>query len=66
LSVVLSGGATRIEGFASLLTEQFVEHEIAERILSVRCSQDPATAVVRGALIYGELEARASATEEAA
>jgi hypothetical protein len=66
LSVMLSGGATMVEGFASLLTEQFIEHEIADRILSVRCAPDPATAVIRGALIYGELEARASAVEEAA
>lgn len=66
LTVMLSGGATMVEGFASLLTEQFIEHEVAERILSVRCAQDPATAVIRGALIYGELEARTQSVEEAA
>ena len=66
LAVMLSGGATMIEGFASLLTERFIEHEIAERIQSIRLAPDPATAVVRGALIFGELEARALAVEEAA
>ena len=66
LSVMLSGGAVMIEGFASLLTERFIEHEIAERILSVRVSSDPATAVIRGALIFAELESRALAVEEAA
>ena len=66
LSVMLSGGAVMIEGFASLLTERFIEHEIAERILSVRVSSDPATAVIRGALIFAELESRALSVEEAA
>jgi actin-related protein len=66
LAVMLSGGATMMEGFASLLTERFIEHEIAERIQSIRLAPDPATAVVRGALIFGELEARALAVEEAA
>ncbi len=66
LSVMLSGGASMVDGFASLLTERFIEHEIAERILSIRCAQDPTTAIVRGSLIYGELEARALSVEEAA
>ncbi len=66
LAVMLSGGATMVEGFAGLLTERFIDQEIAERILSIRCAQDPCTAVIRGALIYGELESRALAVEEAA
>lgn len=66
LSVMLAGGATMIDGFVSLLTERFIEHEIAERIQSIRCAPDAATAVVRGALILGELEARALSVEDAA
>ncbi len=66
LSVMLSGGATMVDDFTNLLTERFIEHEIADRILSIRSGKDPETAVVRGALIYGELEARAMSVEEAA
>lgn len=66
LTVMLAGGATMIEGFISVLTERFIEHEVADRIHSIRSAQDPATAVVRGALIYGELEAHAVLAEDAA
>jgi len=66
LSVMLAGGATMIDGFVSLLTERFIEHEIAERVQSIRCAPDAATAVVRGALICGELESRALSVEGAA
>jgi hypothetical protein len=65
-SVMLAGGATMIDGFINLLTDRFIEHEIADKILSVRIAQDPMTAVVRGGLIFGELEARALSVEEAA
>ena len=66
LSVMLSGGAVMVDGFPSLLTERFIEHDVAERILSVRISSDPATAVIRGSLILAELESRALSVEEAA
>lgn len=66
LSVMLAGGAVMIDGFASLLTEQFIQHGIADRILSVRIAPDPETAVVRGALIFGELESRVCKSETAA
>ncbi len=66
LAVMLAGGAVMVDGFADVLTEQFIQHEIAERILSLRVAADPETAVVRGALIYGELESRALTTEGAA
>lgn len=66
MPVLLSGGAVMIDGFASLLTERFIEQELADRILSVRIAQDATTAVVRGGLIYGELEVRAQRKEDAA
>ena len=66
LSVMLAGGAVMVDGFATLLTEQFIQHDIADRILSVRIVPDPETAVVRGALILGELECRALKSKEAA
>jgi hypothetical protein len=66
VSVMLSGGAAMIDGFGALLTERFIEHEIAERVLAIRCASDPCTAVVRGALIFGELESRSMANQEAA
>lgn len=64
--VMIAGGAAVVEGFANLMTEQFIQHDIADRILSVRIAPDPETAVVRGALIFGELESRAMTTEKAA
>ena len=66
LSVMLAGGAVIVDGFANSLTEQFIQHDIAEKILSVRIAPDPETAVVRGALIMGELESLALKTEVAA
>jgi hypothetical protein len=66
LSVMLAGGAVMLDGTAELLTEQFIQHDIADRILSVRVAPDPETAVVRGALIFGELECRSMSAEDAA
>ena len=66
LSVMLAGGAVMLDGFADLLTDQLIQHDIADRILSVRVASDPETAVVRGALIFGELESRARTSEDAA
>jgi Tfp pilus assembly PilM family ATPase len=57
-NVICSGGATRIAEFASVLTERFVDHDIANRIQSVRRVDDPELTVVRGLLISSELEAR--------
>lgn len=58
LNVICCGGATRIAGFASALTERFVDQEITDRVQSVRTVDDPELTVVRGLLISGELEAR--------
>ncbi len=66
LTVMLAGGAVMVDGLTTLLTEQFIQHDIADRILSVRIAPDPETAVVRGALIFGELESRALKSEAAA
>jgi len=66
LSVMLAGGAVMADGVVKLLTEQFIQHDIADRILSVRIASDPETAVVRGALMFGELESRALKSETAA
>jgi len=66
LSVMLAGGAVMVDGFADLLTEQLTQHGIADRILSVRLAPDPEIAVVRGALIFGELESRVLKMEVAA
>jgi hypothetical protein len=66
LSVILAGGATQADGFINLLTDRFIEHEIADKILSIRLAQDPMTAVVRGGLIFGELEARSLPFEKVA
>ncbi|MBL8817984.1 MAG: hypothetical protein JNL58_18305 [Planctomyces sp.] len=57
LAVMLAGGPTRTTGFANLLTERLIEHELADRLLSIRTAQDPDLAVVRGALVFAELEA---------
>ena len=66
LALVLSGGGVLLDGFSSVLTERLVEHGIAERVLYVRVAQDAATAVVRGALIMAELEARRASMADAA
>ncbi len=66
LGIMLSGGAVKTAGFASLLTERLIEHQIADRILAVRIAPDPDIAVVRGALIFAELEARSRAGESVA
>jgi len=57
LSVTVAGGPAYHAGFANLLTERFIEHNIAERIASVNIAEQCETAVVRGALIHAELEA---------
>lgn len=66
LAVYCAGGPTQIGGFASTLTERFVEHEAADQILSVRTVEGAETAVVRGLLIQGELEKRRLTTAGAA
>ena len=66
LSVICAGGATQINGFAGAITECFVDHDIADSILSVQVTDDPSTAVVRGLLIQGELELRPLADSPAA
>ncbi len=65
LSVMTAGGAVKVSGFADLLTEQLIQHDIADQILSVRVASDPETAVLRGALIYGELESSGFQSEAA-
>lgn len=66
IAVIVSGGAAGIDGFLTLLTESFIDHDIAGRISSVRDAGDPDTAVVRGALIAAELESRSPSMEDAA
>ena len=66
LAVMLAGGSVMVDGFVDVLTEQLIQHSLADRILSLREATDPETAVVRGALIFGELESRAQANEGAA
>ncbi|MCA9061881.1 MAG: cell division FtsA domain-containing protein [Planctomycetaceae bacterium] len=56
IPVILSGGAARTKGFASLLTERFIDHGIAEQIQAIRGADDPDTAVLRGCLVCAELE----------
>lgn len=56
VAIVCAGGPAETAGFASALTERFVEHDIASQILSVRIAEEPSTAVVRGLLIQGELD----------
>lgn len=66
LSVLCAGGATEIGGFATALTDHFVDHDVASEVLNVQTASAPANAVVRGLLIYGELEQRKRAVEKAA
>ena len=64
LPVLCAGGGSQIAGFASALTERLVDHDIASRIQTVRTADDPSTAILRGLLIHGELEARREASAE--
>lgn len=58
LNVICCGGATRISGFPSALTERFVDQDLVDRVQSVRTVDHPELTIVRGLLISGELEAR--------
>lgn len=66
LGVVCAGGPTQIAGFSSVLSERFVDQDIASQILSVKTIEDPGNAVVRGLLIHGELEARRQGAQKSA
>ena len=66
LAVFCAGGPTVIGGFASALTERFVDHNVASDIVSVKTVDDPLNAVVRGLLIHGELEQRKRRPERSA
>lgn len=66
LSIIAAGGAVIPDGFTTLLTEQLINQNIASQILSVKTASDPETAVLRGALIVGELESSAFSSEAAA
>ncbi len=66
LSIMLSGGGSLIDGFVPMLTDRFIEHQISDRVLAIRLAKDPLNAVVRGALILGELEANSQFAGEAA
>lgn len=66
LSVMVAGGAVQVHGFADLLTDQLIQHDLADQILAVRTAPDPGTAVLRGVLIYGELESSDFQSEAAA
>lgn len=56
LSVSCAGGASLINGFVPSLTDRLVEHDVADRITTVRVVEDADTCVVRGLMIQGELE----------
>ena len=58
LTLMLSGGGARTNGLAGLLTDRLIEHELGDRFIAIRTAVDPEIAVVRGALIFAELEAR--------
>ncbi len=58
LSIMLSGGGVKTNGLAALLTDRLIEHDVADRFVAIRSATDPDLAVVRGALIFAELEAR--------
>jgi hypothetical protein len=66
ISLMCVGGPTQIPGFVSALTERLVEQDIASRVASVTTVTDPSTAVLRGMLIHGELEARRMQTDQLA
>jgi hypothetical protein len=66
LSIILSGGGSLVDGLVPMLTDRFIEHQISDRVLAIRLARDPLNAVVRGALILGELEANTQFAEEAA
>lgn len=57
LNVICSGGATRISGFASALTERYADQDIAGRVRCVQTVDSPELTVVRGLLISGKLQA---------
>lgn len=56
MNLLCGGGAIQVGGFTGCLTEKLVDHGIAEDILSIQCSEDAETAVLRGLLIFGQLE----------
>jgi len=64
LAVICAGGPTQIGGFANAMTERLVEQDTASRIQSVSVVENPSLAVVRGLLIFGELESRRGRTVE--
>jgi hypothetical protein len=66
LVIMAAGGAVKVNGFSDLLTEQLIQHDIADQILAVKTAPDAETAVLRGALIYGELESSEFSSEAAA
>lgn len=60
LHLLCGGGAIQVDGFTGCLTEKMVDHGIVERVLSIQNSEDAETAVLRGLLILGQLEAQRS------
>ncbi|MEZ6126116.1 MAG: hypothetical protein R3C49_23555 [Planctomycetaceae bacterium] len=66
LTILCAGGPTQVKGFAGMLTERLVDHEIAGDIVAVRIVDNPDSAVVRGLLIQGELERQMSRGTRAA
>lgn len=66
LTIMAAGGAVKVHGFADMLTEQLIQHDIAHQILAVKTAPDAESAVLRGALIYGELESSGFQSEAAA
>lgn len=56
LNLICGGGAIQVAGFVSCLTEKLVNNDVAENILAIQTSEDAETAVLRGLLIFGQLE----------
>ncbi|MEZ6039028.1 MAG: hypothetical protein R3C20_00885 [Planctomycetaceae bacterium] len=66
IPILLSGGGSLLNGVSDLLTERLIQQDLASMISAVRLVADPEFAVIRGALIHAELEARAQLTRSVA
>lgn len=58
LPITVCGGPAFQPGLASLFTERLIALDLADSIAALRIADQPETAVVRGGLIFAELEAQ--------
>ena len=65
MSIVVSGGATRVRGFIPMLAQTIREANWPIRVKQIRQAEDSDLTIARGALIHSELEAQ-SAMDKAA